>query len=228
MKLSIIIPVYNEENTIEEIISRVYATGMVHQIIAVDDGSTDGSAAILLRLQQCHPPPPLTILHHTHNLGKGAAIRTALSVITGDIVLIQDADLEYNPKDYPILTSPFENPKTKVVYGSRNLCHNPRSSRPYYWGGRLLSCFTNLLFGSEITDEATGFKLFRANLIKGLDLQENGFSFCSEVTGKILRRGFVIHEVPISYNPRNWHEGKKIRWYDGIIAIWTLIRCRFQ
>lgn len=227
MKLSVIIPVYNEENTLEEIIVRVRATNLAYEIIVVDDGSNDDSPAILAFIQNSGQLP-LQTFRHDRNQGKGAAIRTGLSTVTGDLVLVQDADLEYDPADYPLLLTPFDNPAVQVVYGSRNLCRNPKSSFTFYWGGRLLSWIANWLYGSQITDEATGFKVFRAALIKDLGLEGNGFVFCPEVTSKILRRKIVIHEVPISYCPRTWIEGKKIRWYDGLFAAWILIKFRFS
>lgn len=226
MNLSVIIPVYNEAATLQDIINRVRATELVYEIIAVDDGSSDDSVAILKQLQnQGHPP--LTILQHEKNRGKGAAMRTGLEAVTGDFVLVQDADLEYDPADYPALLDPLAESSVAVVYGSRNLRRNAKSSFAFYWGGRLLSWITNLLYGSRITDEATGYKVIKTDLLRSLDLETDGFEFCPEVTGKLLRRGVPIVEVPISYYPRSWNEGKKIQWYDGAIAIWTLIKYRF-
>jgi len=226
MKLSVIIPVYNEAATLEEVINQVRATRLSHEIIVVDDGSSDASLTILTRLRNGHYPP-LTILRHAQNKGKGAAIRTGLAAVTGDLVLVQDADLEYSPKDYPALLAPFTDSAVEAVYGSRNLQRNPRSSFTFYWGGRLLSWITNGLYGSRITDEATGYKVIKTQLLHEIGLETDGFEFCPEVTAKLLRRGVRIKEVPISYNPRSWQEGKKIKWYDGVIAIWTLIRYRW-
>ncbi|MCB0212250.1 MAG: glycosyltransferase family 2 protein [Anaerolineae bacterium] len=226
MKLSVIIPVYNEEATLKEIISRVRATGLVYQIILVDDGSTDGSVATLTPLQKVGEPH-LCLLRHKHNRGKGAAIRTGLAAVTGDLVLVQDADLEYDPADYSALLAPFADPNVAVVYGSRNLQRNPKSSFTFYWGGRLLSWIATLLYSAHVTDEATGYKVIKTDLLRELGLETDGFEFCPEVTGKLLQRGIAIHEVPISYNPRSWDEGKKIQWHDGLIAIWTLLRYRF-
>jgi glycosyltransferase involved in cell wall biosynthesis len=225
MKLSVIIPVYNEAATLEEIIHQVRGTKLPHQIIVVDDGSSDGSPAILERLQN-GSQPSLTILRHFQNRGKGAAIRTGLAAVTGDLVLVQDADLEYHPSDYPALLVPFADPAVEVVYGSRNLQRNPKSSFTFYWGGRLLSWITNWLYGSRITDEATGYKVIKTELLREIGVETDGFEFCPEVTAKLLRRGVAIQEVPISYHPRSWDEGKKIQWYDGAVAIWTLIRYR--
>jgi glycosyltransferase involved in cell wall biosynthesis len=227
MKLSVIIPVYNEAATLEKIIRQVRATGLVDEIIVVDDGSLDNSPAILRQLQD-QAQPALVILGHAQNRGKGAAIRTGLAEVSGDLVLVQDADLEYNPADYPALLAPFANPAVEVVYGSRNLQRNPRSSFAFYWGGRLLSWITNWLYGSKITDEATGYKVIKTNLLRSIDLETDGFEFCPELTAKLLKRGVSIQEVPISYNPRSWEEGKKIQWQDGFVAIWTLIKYRFS
>jgi dolichol-phosphate mannosyltransferase len=226
LKLTVIIPTYNEEATLAEIIKRVYATGLAYQIIVVDDGSTDNSLSILNQLQNNHHIP-LCLLQHERNLGKGAAIRTGLAVAMGELVLVQDADLEYSPADYPALLAPFANPDLAVVYGSRNLQRNPKSSFSFYWGGRLLSWVTNWLYKARITDEATGYKVFKTELLRELGLTTNGFEFCPEVTAKLLQRGIAIREVPVSYTPRSWTEGKKIHWHDGLVALWTLIKYRF-
>lgn len=225
-KLSVIIPVYNEAATLAEIISRVRATGLAGEIVVVDDGSSDPSPLILEKLRN-GSQPALQIFRHKRNRGKGAAIRTGLAQVTGDLVLVQDADLEYDPADYPVLLAPFADPQVKVVYGSRNLRRNPRSSWSFYWGGRLLSWITNWLYGSRITDEATGYKIIKTDLLRAMNLETDGFEFCPEVTGKLLQQGIPIHEVPISYHPRSWNEGKKIQWYDGLVAIWTLTKYRF-
>jgi len=224
--LSVIMPIYNEAATLEEIIRRVRATGLAYEIIAVDDGSSDGSPGILARLQH-NGHPPLRLLRHECNLGKGAAIRSGLTAATGDLILVQDADLEYDPADYPALLAPFAKPGVEVVYGSRNRRRNPKSSFAFYWGGRLLSWVANGLYGSRITDEATGYKVIKADLLRDIGLETDGFEFCPEVTAKLLRRGVIIYEVPISYVPRSRGEGKKIRWHDGLAAIWTLFKYRF-
>lgn len=227
MKLSIIVPVYNEEATLAEIIGRIQATPFDKEIIIVDDGSCDGTGEILRKLEAA-AHGNIRVLRHVGNRGKGAAIVTGLQAAAGELALIQDADLEYDPNDYAKLIEPFKDANVQVVYGSRILIRNERSSFMFYWGGRLLSLVTNLLYGSHITDEATGYKIFRTALLRDLNLVSTGFDFCPEVTAKILRRNIPIHEVPISYRPRSWEEGKKIHWTDGFHAVWVLIRFRFK
>lgn len=229
-KLSVIIPVYNEAQTVAQVIDRVATVeleGLEREIIVVDDGSTDRTNEVLERVTERWPGLVATI-RHEENRGKGAAVRTALEHVTGDIVITQDADLEYDPGEYPRLLAPFKDPAVHVVYGSRNLRENPRSSWSFYWGGRLVSWVANLLYGSDLTDEATGYKLFRTELLRSLDLEVDGFAFCPEVTGKVLRRNIDIHEISISYQPRGLEEGKKINWRDGLEAVWTLLKYRFR
>jgi len=234
VKLSAVIPVYNEATTIAQVVEQVLAVALDHtlggiekEIIIVNDGSTDETGSVLNALA-ARWPHQLKIVHHEENQGKGAAIRTALEHVTGDLVITQDADLEYDPQDYPALLAPFRDPSVQVVYGSRNLRKNPRSTWSFYWGGRLLSWIANFLYGSHLTDEATGYKVFRTDLLRSLDLQSTRFEFCPEATGKILRRGIEIHEVPISYQPRSFAEGKKIDWHDGLDAIWMLLKYRVR
>jgi len=225
MKLSIIIPVYNEKATLVEILRRVQVTPYEKEIIIVNDGSTDGTKELLENLAESLNN--IFLIHHEKNKGKGAAIISSIGKIKGDLTVIQDADLEYDPHDYEVLIEPFKNDYVQVVYGSRNLKENARSTFSFYWGGRFLSWITNLLYGSKVTDESTGYKVFRTSLLKDLDLKSTGFDFCPEVTAKILRRKIKIYEVPISYTPRLWHEGKKIRWIDGLTATWVLLKHRF-
>ena len=227
MKLSVVIPVYNEKATLEEIIRRIQATQIEKEIIIVDDGSTDGSNKLSENIAKSSNNS-IRVIRHETNKGKGAAIINGMEEVKGDLIIIQDADLEYDPNDYEALIELFKNDHVQVVYGSRNLKKNNRSSFAYYWGGRLLSWITNILYGSNVTDEATGYKVFRTSLLKDLDLKSTGFDFCPEVTAKILRRKIKIYEVPISYNPRLRHEGKKIRWIDGLTAIWVLVKYRFK
>ncbi len=226
MKLSVIIPFYNEVRTLKSLIEKVISTKLAHEIICVNDGSTDGSLEIIEDLKSRHTDL-IKVIHIKENSGKGYSIRRALEKVTGDIVLIQDADLEYDPSQYPELLKPFEDSSVKAVYGSRNLIKNPKSSNSFYLGGIILSKIANLLYGSSITDESTGFKLFRTNLIKDLRLKCSGFEFCPEVTAKILKRKIKIVEIPVKYLPRSLSEGKKIKWSDGIIAIWTLVKYKF-
>ena len=220
--LSVIIPVYNEAATLPELLKRVMGVPVEKEILIVDDGSTDGTREFLDRISDTG----VSVLRHEANRGKGAAIRTALPHTRGQFVIIQDGDLEYDPMDYLVLLRAIHD-SDGVVYGSRNL--NPRSGKSYfrYWfGGIALSWLANGLYGYRLTDEATGYKLFRASLIHSIDLGCVGFEFCAEVTAKLGKRKIRIKEVPISYCPRNFEEGKKIRWTDGLKAGWTLIKVR--
>ena len=220
MKLSVIVPAYNEADTIEESISRVKAVDLDMEIIVVDDCSTDGTREILQRI------PGITLLLHERNLGKGMAIRTALTAVTGDIVVIHDADLEYDPRDFPALIEPIARGGADVVYGSRFLNSKPKMRPVNYIANRMLAIMSNLLFRAKLTDEATCYKAFRADLIKGLNLTCRRFEFCPEVTAKVLRRGARIVEVPIRYTARTAELGKKIGWWDGVVAFWTLLKYR--
>ena len=224
MKLTVIIPVYNEKDTIETLLARVDQVRLPveKEIIIVNDGSTDGTGDILKKTKIKN----VLVLSHGANQGKGAAVKTGLHRASGDIILIQDGDLEYDPGDYPDLVQPILDKKTRVVYGSRIMGHNKASYFRYYWGGRLLSLLANLIYGIRITDEPTCYKVFDAGLLKGLELRCKGFEFCPEVTAKVSRLGESIFEVPIAYMPRSIQEGKKIRWVDGLIAIWVLFKYR--
>jgi len=226
MKLSVIVPVYNEKNTIEVIIQKLLMVPINKEIIIVDDGSTDGTSEILRRISE-QKSRLVKVIFQPKNMGKGYAIRRAINEVTGDVVVIQDADLEYEPMDYLRMLEPIEQGRADVVYGSRILGRNQASSFSFYVGGRVLSFFTNLLYGTSITDEPTCYKMFKSNVLKDIKLNCNGFDFCPEVTAKIAKKKIRIYEVPIRYTPRKIKEGKKIRWKDGIIAIWTLIRYRF-
>jgi len=226
MKLSVIIPAYNEEKTIEEIIKKVFGVELFieKEIIVVDDKSTDKTLEILKKIQSKYN---LILAENSKNLGKGGAIKTGLKKASGDFVIIQDADLEYDPEDYKKLLKPFFENDAKVVYGSRILGSKNRGKAAFYWGGRGVTVLTNIICRINITDEPTCYKVFRKDLLDSLNLQTNGFEFCPEVTAKIAKKGIKIFEVPISYNPRSKSEGKKIKWKDGFIAIWTLIKYRF-
>lgn len=225
LRVSVVIPARDEEVTLEAIVERVLATGCVHEVLVIDDGSADRTHAIACELARKHPGS-VHVHQHTRSLGKGAAMHTGLRHATGDLILVQDADLEYDPADYPALLAPFSRPDVVAVYGSRNRRGNPRSSATFYWGGRFLSVLANLLYGSRISDESCGYKVVRAELMRELRLSASGFEFCPELTGKLLRRGVTIHEVPVSYRPRTVAEGKKIRLRDGLRAAWVLIRER--
>ncbi|MCL5951310.1 MAG: glycosyltransferase family 2 protein [Chloroflexi bacterium] len=223
MKLSILIPVYNERTTVLEILKRVQAVPFEKEIIAVDDGSTDGTRELLQ--QACKDG--LTVLYHTQNQGKGAAIRTALAHATGDIVVIQDADLEYDPKDYGQLVQPIVEGRAKVVYGSRFL--GPRMAM-FFWhmmANKLLTLMTNVFYDAILTDMETGYKAFRSDVIKGIPLRSRRFDFEPEVTAKVLKRRHRVFEVPISYFGREYNEGKKIAMKDAFVAVWTLFKYRF-
>lgn len=222
MKVSIIIPVFNERATIEEVLDRVLALPFKKEVIVVDDGSTDGTAEFLLDYQ----PDVLRIHFNRLNFGKGTAIRVGLTYVTGDIVVIQDADLELVPEELVQLLAPFKNEAVDVVYGSRFLRPNPGIPRLTRVANRLLTGLTNLLFRSALTDMETAYKLFRRDAILGLDLTCRRFEFEPEVTARLLQAGYTIHEIPISYRPRRADEGKKIGWGDGITALETLLRCR--
>lgn len=229
MKLSIIIPVFNERGTINQIINIVDQMEMDKEIIVVDDGSSDGTRDVLSQINL----PSVKKLFHQRNMGKGAAIRTGLSAVSGDIVIIQDADLEYDPQDYYSLIQPILDGKADVVYGSRFLggIKGLGGWKIIYihftFGVILLNFLVYLLYGQRITDEATCYKVFKADVIKSLNLRCQRFEFCPEVTAKLLKKGYKIYELPISYQRRTFEEGKKIGWRDGVTAIWTLLKYRF-
>jgi len=227
MKLSIIIPVFNEQNTIEEIIKRVEAVSisLEKEIIVVDDGSFDNTKKIIEELKKQFN---FILIKHPKNQGKGAVIQTGISKATGNFILIQDADLEYNPKDYPNLLEPILRGEADIVYGSRILRKNPYFSKFYFLGGQFLTFVFNLLYKTNLTDINTGYKIFKKEILKNLILKEKGFSFCEEVTAKIVKKGYKIKEVPIHYTPRDFKSGKKLRWWrDGFGGLLTIIRNRF-
>jgi len=233
MKLSIIIPIYNEKETIEEIISRIEKIELKNikkEIILIDDFSKDGTRELLKKYTKKY-----IVLFHPKNKGKGSAIKTGLKEATGDIILIQDADLEYSPEDYPSLLKPILSNETSVVYGSRFMGFNLTSKFKtkstilplHFIGNKFLSFITQLLFFSKITDMETCYKVFRKDVIKNLDIKSNHFNMEPEITARILKKRINIKELPISYNPRSIKEGKKINWKDGIQAIYTLFYWRF-
>lgn len=223
--LSVIIPVFNEEKTIQEIIRRVLSTKVVDEIVLVDDGSTDGTRAILVDYQG---QAGFKIILHDHNQGKGAAIQSGLKAVSGDLVLIQDADLEYDPRDYGVLLQPIYEGLADVVYGSRFL---GGARRPIlFWNmvaNKILTFTTNILYNNILTDMETGYKLFKREVVQGLEIHAKGFDFEPEFTAKILKQHVRIYEVPIRFTPRFYEEGKKIKAQDAFIAMWTLIKYRF-
>ena len=223
--LSVIVPVFNERNTLTEIVRRMRAVDlpMDREIIVVDDGSSDGSDKVMAAMEDS----TVRILRHEGNKGKGAAIRTGLAKARGDLLLIQDADLEYDPEDWPKLLAPILRGKAQVVYGSR-FTGERKNMLVWHWiGNRVLSMVTNLLYNTTISDMETCYKLFDRKVLEGIVVQSDRFDFEPEITAKVLRRGFRIYEVPISYNGREFDEGKKITWRDGLGALRALVRYRF-
>ncbi|MCC5843109.1 MAG: glycosyltransferase family 2 protein [Verrucomicrobia bacterium] len=228
MKLSIIIPVYNEVSTLAELLNAVREvdTGLDREIILVDDGSSDGTRDLLPKLAQQFPDVVIDL--HAVNRGKGAALHTGFAKATGDIVLIQDADLEYDPKDYPKLLAPILQGRADVVYGSRFLGGGAHRV-VYYWhyvGNKFLTMLSNMMTNINLTDMEVCYKVFKRDIIQSLNLKEERFGFEVEVTAKLARRKAVIYEVPISYYGRSYEEGKKITWKDGFRAIWCIFKYR--
>jgi glycosyltransferase involved in cell wall biosynthesis len=224
LSLSIIIPCYNERATVTEIVQRVRACAPDAEIVVVDDGSTDGSRDVLRELEG---QPNLRILYHDRNRGKGAAVRAGIAAAAGEVILIQDADLEYDPRDYPRLLQPIEEGRAEVVYGSRFL-GGPRRAMLFWHmvANLLLTLMTNVLFNTILSDMETGYKVFTAKVIKGIPLRARRFDFEPEVTAKVLKRGYRIYEVPITFTPREYWEGKKIGLKDAFAAVWTLLKYR--
>ncbi len=233
MNLSVLIPVYNEERTLEEVVRRVCAVQMTKEIILVDDGSKDRSREILARLQQENgsakdPLNRIRVFFQPYNQGKGAALKAAMSQVTGDVVIIQDADLEYDPKDFPRLLEPIEAGQADVVYGTR-FSGGGAHRVLFFWhslGNRLLTLISNMLTNLNLSDMEVGYKVFRAEALKGIDLKSKRFGFEPEITVKLAKKRCRFYEVPISYHGRTYAEGKKITWKDGIAALYYLIRFR--
>jgi glycosyltransferase involved in cell wall biosynthesis len=225
MKVTVIIPAYNEITTIHEIIRRVKATGRADEILVVDDGSTDGTREIL---HEMNDKGEIRAIFHEKNSGKGAALRTGIQNASGDVIIIQDADLEYNPNEYPNLLKPIEDGIADVVYGSRFL---GQARRPIlYWNmvaNKILTFITNILYNNILSDMETGYKVFKRDLIKDIPLHAHRFEFEPEFTAKVLKRKLRIYEVPIAFYPRDYSEGKKIKAWDAFEAVWALIKYRF-
>jgi glycosyltransferase involved in cell wall biosynthesis len=226
-KLSVIVPVYNERTTLVEVLRRMRAVelpdGIDREIIVVDDGSTDGTREVLRQLGDS----TVRVLLHEGNRGKGAAVRTGIAVASGDYILIQDADLEYDPEDWPRMIAPVQRGRARVVYGSRFTGERRNMLFLHWVGNRVLSLVTNVLYNTTLSDMETCYKLVDRSLMADLELRSDRFDIEPEITAKILKRGVRIYEVPISYTGREFDEGKKITWRDGFAALWTLVKFRF-
>jgi glycosyltransferase involved in cell wall biosynthesis len=226
MKVSVVMPVYNEVATIKEIVSRVQAVTLEKDIIIVDDGSTDGTLELLGEISQSYDN--LRVIHHDRNQGKGAALRTGFAAVTGDIVIIQDADLEYDPKEYPVLLEPIVDGRADIVYGSRFLGGPHRVL--FFWhymGNKFLTLLSNMVTNLNLTDMETCYKVFKKEVLDNIKLKSNRFGFEPEFTAKVAKKGFRIYETPISYSGRTYDEGKKIGWKDGVQAIFCILWFRF-
>ena len=222
--LSVVMPVFNERETIEEIIPRVLAVPVRTELIVVDDGSTDGTRDLLTGLQKQHN---FKLIFQPKNGGKGAALRRGFQEVTGDLVVIQDADLEYSPEEFPDLIDLICKGRADVVYGSRFLGRHRVFLFTHYLGNRLLTSITNVLYNTMLSDMETCYKVMRTEVLRSFTLEANGFGIEPELTAKIFKRNYRVYEVPISYAGREFNEGKKISWHDGFVVLSTLLRCRF-
>jgi len=226
MKISVVIPAYNEVQTIRKILASVHDTNRVDEILVVDDGSTDGTRAVLKELDGSSS---IRVILHEKNQGKGAAVMTGVRQASGDVIIIQDADLEYDPRDYPALLQPIEEGLADVVFGSRFLGAARRPTMFWHMiANKLLTLMTNLLYNNILTDMETGYKVFRREVVSNLEIHARRFDFEPEFTAKILKSKVRIFEVPITFNPRDYSEGKKIKFKDAIVAVWTLLKYRFM
>jgi glycosyltransferase involved in cell wall biosynthesis len=222
--LSVVMPVFNEKDTVEEIIHRVLAVQMRIELIVVDDVSTDGTTEILERLQK---ELGFLLLRQPRNGGKGAALRRGFAAVTGDMMIIQDADLEYSPEEYALMTPLITSGRADVVFGSRFLGTHRVFLLTHYLGNRFITFITNVLYNTMLTDMETCYKLMRIDVLRSMDLKSNGFGIEPEITAKVFKRGYKVYEVPISYDGRGYEEGKKITWRDGVVALWVLLKYRF-
>jgi len=226
MKISVVIPAYNEVQTIRKILASVHDTNRVDEILVVDDGSTDGTRAVLKELDGSSS---IRVILHEKNQGKGAAVMTGVRQASGDVIIIQDADLEYDPRDYPALLQPIEEGLADVVFGSRFLGAARRPTMFWHMiANKLLTLMTNLLYNNILTDMETGYKVYRREVVSNLEIHARRFDFEPEFTAKILKSKVRIFEVPITFNPRDYSEGKKIKFKDAIVAVWTLLKYRFM
>jgi len=223
MKISVIMPAYNEKATVEKIIQKVLAVNISKEIIIVDDGSTDGTRDVLKKMET---QPDVKVIYHDKNYGKGRALRTGLAQAGGDIIIFQDADLEYFPQEYHLLTEPITEGEADVVYGSRFLGRHRVFLFTHLLGNVVVNMVANILYNTTLTDLETGYKAFRREVLKKMRLKENDFRIEAEITAKIFKKGFRVYEVPISYGGRGYAEGKKITWKDGLLAIWALLKYR--
>jgi glycosyltransferase involved in cell wall biosynthesis len=222
--VSVVMPVYNEARTVRSIIERVLAVDLEKELIVVDDGSTDGTRAILSEIRE----PRVKVHLQPENRGKGAALRAGFQQARGDVIIVQDADLEYNPEEYPILLKPIADGHADVVYGSRFLAGPHRVHLFWHYAGnRFLTLLSNMLSNVNLTDMETCYKVFRRPVLDGLALRSDRFGFEPEFTMKVARRGWRIYEVPVSYHGRDYAQGKKISWKDGLAAIWCIVKYRF-
>ena len=222
--LSVVMPVYNERTTIDEIIRRVLAVPLRIELIVVDDGSRDGTRDILTALAK---ELNFKLIFQPQNAGKGAALRRGFEEATGDLVVIQDADLEYSPEEFPELIQLIVEGRADVVYGSRFLGRHRVFLFTHYAGNRLLTLITNVLYNTMLTDMETCYKVMRIEVLRSMKLESNGFGIEPELTAKIFKRGYRVYEVPITYDGRSYEEGKKIGWRDGVVALWVLLKHRF-
>jgi len=223
--VSVVIAAYNERHTIEEIVRRVLAVPLRVDLIVVDDGSTDGTRDVLEALQR---ELGFVLILQPRNSGKGSALRAGFARVTGDIVIVQDADLEYSPEEYPSLIELICDGRADVVYGSRFLGRHRVFLFTHYLGNKLLTLMTNVLYNTILTDMETCFKVMRVEVLRSFTLRSNGFGIEPEITAKIFKRGFRVYEIPITYDGRSYSEGKKITWRDGLIALWVLVKYRFR
>ena len=222
--LSVVMPAYNERETIEEIIRRVLAVPLRIELVVVDDASTDGTRDILQALASALP---FKLLLQPNNRGKGAALARGFADVTGEIVVIQDADLEYSPEEYAVLTPLITSGRADVVFGSRFLGTHRVFLLTHYLGNLLITFVTNVLYNTMLTDMETCYKLMRVDVLRSMELKSNGFGIEPEITAKVFKRGYKVYEVPISYDGRGYEEGKKITWRDGLVALWVLLKYRF-